>query len=688
MAARVAPPTPPLICKFAAGGKGPLGATSYDAEKPGATLLWTNLEGSTTPRSWARQIGAFRDLNKRLKRVVDHVSLSLDPRLGKLTPGQWLVAAKVWLHDMGYGNRAVIIHRHVDEPQDHIHLVICRLDALGQAHSDSNIFRRGHAAAVAAAKALGLVALPRDGDGDDSTAAKPAPAPADAAVAAGRRAKRRGTPTAKPGSLAAAFDSLVTLCTSIDEIEARAHEADIEVKIHRKSGGDIQGISARAVGVIEWEKASSLGREFGWGAVQIRLAENAARRARAQASADAANASARERAAERLAARPQRIVSQARALSPGATAQAKEATMNVNDPFDFLTPPPPPPIYGGLAARAEEDDDARRRRQRDELDLEIQADLRKLSVRELLDLQNPKIPDFFLSAAALQALLNMILRWLSLGVIRKENTLSNALDAREHLTKIAGAELARRRRTPGGAKERRDALAERQALLQKRNEALDDKGSERLQIAQDLHGAAHRRQARAQRRKELEAGFDRLQVSRGLATIKKRRAERDAAVTEHRAARDGVPVAMGMLMVPARRAARQIENAARAKRLAAAVARRAAAQAALAEFMDQILEEQRREEEEKAASIEIAMASEKKEHEAISRELRELPDQVLAANAEAAAEAKSAAAAAVAARDEVSQQPAVRAQGGEAEDAEGVNEAERARLRRLAGKGG
>ena len=367
----------------------------------------------------------------------------------------------------------------------------------------------------------------------------------------------------------------------------------------------------------------------------------------------------------------------------------------MDDDLAFLNPSPPRPPGAplddaGLAARADEDEATRRQRERDALDLEIQSDLRKCSVRELLDLQSPKVPDFFLSAAAFQALLNMIIRWLSMGAIRKENTLANALEARRHLTKIAGAELDRRRRTPGGARERRDALAERQAALQKRNEALDEKGGARLQIAQDPRGAEHRHQARARRRVELEAGFDRLQVSRNLATIKQRRAEHDAAVAAHRAARNDVPVAMGMLMVPARRAVLQIENAARAKRLAAAAAMRAAALAALTEFLDQIEAEQQREEEEKAGALEAAAAAERQERDAISRELRELPDQVLAANAEAAAEAKSArlAAAAVAERDEVSQQPAVRAQGVEAEDAEGVNEAERARLRRLAGKGG
>ena len=82
-------PTPPLIAKLARGGRGFLGAAKYDAMKAGSELIWTNISGEATPASWSRQAAAFRKLKPNLKRVVDHWSLSLDPRLGKLTGEQW-----------------------------------------------------------------------------------------------------------------------------------------------------------------------------------------------------------------------------------------------------------------------------------------------------------------------------------------------------------------------------------------------------------------------------------------------------------------------------------------------------------------------------------------------------------------------------------------------------------------------
>ena len=98
---------------------------------------------------------------------------------------------------------------------------------------------------------------------------------------------------------------------------------------------------------------------------------------------------------------------------------------------------------------------------------------------------------------------------------------------------------------------------------------------------------------------------------------------------------------MGLLMVPARRKMVSDENAARAKRLAAAVKRAEAMQAALAEFMDQINAELRREQDAAAEALDAAIKNEAFERGALARELRALPEQLLAARLEVQDEQRS-----------------------------------------------
>ena len=464
--------TPALLAKLASGGRGFRGAVSYASLKPGSELVWTNLPGEATAQNWSRQVAAFRKLKPNLKRVMDHWSLSLDPRHGKLTASQWKEAVKVFLDDLGYQDCPVVIHRHTDTDVDHAHASVLRIrvgkDGRAEVVSDSNLYRRSHISAEKAARKLGLKALPPR---EDSATR---PAPADAAIVAGKRAKRRGTAVAVPGSVAKAFDSLVGRCTSLDELEARAVDAGLELQVVRKSGGEIQGLNVRAAGVHEWTKASALSRDrsLSWSKVQARLGENADRRARAQASADAANAAARERAAqrvaERLAAQPQQqiqIVPQARALLLVAANQAKEAAMTTisNDKLDFLSRPP---AEIGLTAReladrddaALDGDDAARRdrdRERHNAELALAAELRSATKTQLSKARQSLRSE--LAAAEADAiarfvtrLTRLVLRIATAGavVLPPSENERRAFIARQTIEQIDG-ELRRRADTVG-----------------------------------------------------------------------------------------------------------------------------------------------------------------------------------------------------------------------------------------------
>ena len=450
----VSPTTPALLAKLAAGGRGWQGPVNYDSMKQGSEFVWTNLPGEATPANWSRQVAAFRKLKPNLGRITDHWSLSIDPRLGTLNVAQWEEAVRAFLDDLGYQGCPVVIHRHTDSDVDHAHASVLRIrvrkDGRAEVVSDSNLYRRSHVAAAKAAEKLGLKPLPPR----DDAATKPAPG--DSAVAAVKRSTRRRTPVAKLGSVAAAFDSLVSLCTTVDEIEARAAENGIDVQIHRKSGGDIQGISARAIGVIEWQKASDLRRDrsLSWAKVQARLDENAARRARAQAAADAANAAARARAeqrvADRLAAQRPADPQTARALLLAAN-QAKEALSMENDDLEFLTPARPPGVHiDDAGAGLTEDDVARRNRDRHNAEVALATELRAASKKDLMSARSSltaklRGADASTIAFLVERLARLVVRLLTLGqvVLPPSEGERRALVARHTIERIDG-ELRRR----------------------------------------------------------------------------------------------------------------------------------------------------------------------------------------------------------------------------------------------------
>lgn len=466
MAARTTSPalTPALIAKMSPGGRGARGALSYDADKDGSRLLWTNLEGAT-PRQWARQMKAFLSVNPRCRRGVDHVSLSLDPRLGTLTDDQWIVAVKAWLKSMGYGDRAVVCHLHTDEPQQHIHLVVCRTDAFGKVHADGGNWKRSHTAAMHAAEAIGLQPLPPRPEAAWS------PAPTDAQTGANKRAGRRGTKVQNHASLARAFDHIVSKSSTLAELELKLREVDIEFQIVRKSGGVIQGLNIREVGAVEWEKASGLksDRSLGWPKVEARLAANLELHERAQAQAEQVAVVARERAVQRVVDRlgkhpDHQIPQQVRALPPDAIRKAKEAAAIMNDDkLDFLNVPPPPrpdgmplddiPMVAASAARANTDKGElleRIERERAAANVQVEEELRSATKTQLKRLREALAGELQAhDAEAIEQMLTrftrLVLRLLTLNQVLLPPTESERrVHVVRHSLKLVDAEVQRR----------------------------------------------------------------------------------------------------------------------------------------------------------------------------------------------------------------------------------------------------
>jgi hypothetical protein len=106
-------------------GKSFRGLLNYLHRKEEAQCIGGNMAGET-PRELAAEFRVARDLNRRLKKAVCHVSLSL-PKHERLDDDQWLAIASDYIQGMGYENCQYVVYRHHDQDHDHVHLAICRI---------------------------------------------------------------------------------------------------------------------------------------------------------------------------------------------------------------------------------------------------------------------------------------------------------------------------------------------------------------------------------------------------------------------------------------------------------------------------------------------------------------------------------------------------------------------------------
>lgn len=416
------------------------------------------------------------------------------------------------------------------------------------------------------------------------------------------------------------------------------------------------GVKFRPIGSTTWLKGSSTSRDLSASKILWALARNAELRREARQAGESAAAAAGVRAharAESVLTRVDGAVpapekENSRALLPDAAA-AEAAAMRYQeskgDGLDFLALPPittksagRPLDDAGLLPPASDEAEALARhkktkkeqeeRDRDQAMLDVQAEIRKLSVKQLLDLKS-NVPPFVLTAAAIEALVNLMIRLFTLGLVRRVDNLSDALAARQELQQYAEAELDRRRRSPASVVDRKAALNEYAAAVQERSNALDKRYS--VQQMSNMH--RDRAGAAVLLRRQLEAGFDRLQTSRGHETIKKRRAEHQAAVAAHRAVRDSdkdlVPAGFGGLFITrAQRDAAAVEKASASLKLKRAAELRESTKALLNLFLNEVEEVALKHEKEEADALKVIKNAEALERHLISLQLRDLPDQL------------------------------------------------------------
>ena len=122
-------------------GKGARGLLEYLLNGERATIIGGTLAGNT-PRDMAAEIGAVRRLRPKLGKAILHLPMSAHPQDRTLSDQDWSDICHYVAHGLGYEGCPMKFIRHNDTNHDHVHMVICRINAQGQAISDSNDYRR------------------------------------------------------------------------------------------------------------------------------------------------------------------------------------------------------------------------------------------------------------------------------------------------------------------------------------------------------------------------------------------------------------------------------------------------------------------------------------------------------------------------------------------------------------------
>lgn len=115
------------------------GALAYIFGKNDAEFLSSNLANHPENgiNSMASEFLAVCSQRPNLSRNVAHIQMSANPA-DKLDPSQWQAVIKHWMKEMGYENCLYTAARHFDTSNDHVHIVISRVDLDGKTVKENN----------------------------------------------------------------------------------------------------------------------------------------------------------------------------------------------------------------------------------------------------------------------------------------------------------------------------------------------------------------------------------------------------------------------------------------------------------------------------------------------------------------------------------------------------------------------
>lgn len=126
----------------------------------GGVVVGANIgaEGQTDPRWWAGELRKALNTRPEIKNPVWHASLRNTATDRTLTNDQWADIGQSFAEDMGYAEHPWVMVRHGD---DHVHIVVSRVDDVGEVWHARNDRRAAQTACTKLEKAYGLEAAPR-----------------------------------------------------------------------------------------------------------------------------------------------------------------------------------------------------------------------------------------------------------------------------------------------------------------------------------------------------------------------------------------------------------------------------------------------------------------------------------------------------------------------------------------------
>jgi relaxase-like protein len=233
-------------------GRGFRGLLNYLADQDHARRLGGDMAGRN-PRELAHEFGLVRRQRPRVKRAVAHMFLR--PAPGEhLSDDQWKTIATYYLTGMGFADSPHVLYLHA-KPHPHLHLVASRITYGGQVVSDSNDYSRSAALLRNIERQYGLRVVPVHPD-------LASPSRGDF-----ERSRRTKTPPLKTRlqEILAAAPYPATLADYLDHL----HRHGLAMLPNIARTGRVSGISYLFEGYVM--KASDLGREHSWAALQRRL---------------------------------------------------------------------------------------------------------------------------------------------------------------------------------------------------------------------------------------------------------------------------------------------------------------------------------------------------------------------------------------------------------------------------------
>lgn len=126
----------------------------------GGVVVGSNIgaEGQTDPRWWAGELRKALNTRPEIKNPVWHASLRNTKGDRTLSNDQWADIGQSFAEDMGYAEHPWVMVRHGD---DHVHIVVSRVDDVGEVWHARNDRRAAQTACTKLEKAYGLEAAPR-----------------------------------------------------------------------------------------------------------------------------------------------------------------------------------------------------------------------------------------------------------------------------------------------------------------------------------------------------------------------------------------------------------------------------------------------------------------------------------------------------------------------------------------------